>query len=183
MIMPMTTTGRFQQRYDHRLRELVQGTGDVTIATDLGVPHSTARGWLGKAPRVVDPRQNSSPLIFRIDASHDRCMLELLLIAARALALALRGHRELVLENLALRQQLTAMKRSANRPRLERGRSTVLDRLGASLAELAHGVGGRAAGHRCPVASRLAPPPMDPTFETATARPSTSRSTDPRSRP
>jgi len=54
-------------------------------------------------------------LIFRIDASHDRCMLELLLIVARALALALRGHRELILENLALRQQLTAMKRSANR--------------------------------------------------------------------
>ena len=48
-------------------------------------------------------------------------MLELLLIVVRALALALRGHRELVLENLALRQQLTAMKRSANRPRLERG--------------------------------------------------------------
>ena len=47
--------------------------------------------------------------------------MELLLVVARALALALRGHRELVLENLALRQQLTAMKRSANRPRLEHG--------------------------------------------------------------
>ena len=53
MIIPMTTTGRPQQRYDHRLRDLVQGTGDVTIATDLGVPRSTARGWLGKAPKVV----------------------------------------------------------------------------------------------------------------------------------
>jgi hypothetical protein len=39
-------------------------------------------------------------------------MLELLLVIGRALALALRGHRELVLENLALRQQLTAMKRT-----------------------------------------------------------------------
>ena len=53
MIIPMATTGRLQQRYDHRLRDLVQGTGDVTIATDLGVPRSTARGWLGKAPKVV----------------------------------------------------------------------------------------------------------------------------------
>ena len=53
MIIPMTTTGRLQQRYDHRLRDLVQRTGDVTIATDLGVPRSTARGWLGKAPKVV----------------------------------------------------------------------------------------------------------------------------------
>src|SRR5215207_8687786 len=53
MIVPMTTTGRLQQRYDHRLRDLVQRTGDLTIATDLGVPRSTARGWLGAAPRVV----------------------------------------------------------------------------------------------------------------------------------
>ena len=53
MIIPMTTMGRLQRRYDHRLRDLVQGTGDVTIATDLGVPRSTARGWLGKAPRGV----------------------------------------------------------------------------------------------------------------------------------
>ena len=53
MIIPMTTTGRLQQRYDHRLRDLVQGTGDVTIATDLGVPRSTARGWRSKAPKVV----------------------------------------------------------------------------------------------------------------------------------
>ncbi|HZM93548.1 MAG TPA: hypothetical protein VFB92_09010, partial [Vicinamibacterales bacterium] len=44
MIILMTTTGRAQQRYDHRLRDLVRGTGDVTIATDLGVPRSTARG-------------------------------------------------------------------------------------------------------------------------------------------
>jgi hypothetical protein len=53
MIIPMTTTGRLQQRYDHRLQDLVHSTGDVTIATDLGVPRSTARGWLGKAPKVV----------------------------------------------------------------------------------------------------------------------------------
>src|ERR1700730_4469554 len=53
MIIPMTTTRRPQQRYDHRLRDLVHGTGDVTTATDLGVPRSTARGWLGKAPKVV----------------------------------------------------------------------------------------------------------------------------------
>jgi putative transposase len=49
----MPTTGRTQQRYDHRLRNLVQRTGDVTVAMDLGVPCSTARGWLGAAPTVV----------------------------------------------------------------------------------------------------------------------------------
>ena len=37
MIIRMTTASRPQQRYDHRLRDLVQRTGDPTIATDLGV--------------------------------------------------------------------------------------------------------------------------------------------------
>src|SRR3984893_5838921 len=49
----MPTTGRPQQRYDHRLEHLVHGTGDVTVATHLGVPRSTARGWLDAAPTVV----------------------------------------------------------------------------------------------------------------------------------
>src|SRR5262245_30039563 len=53
MILSMPTTARSQRRYDHRLRDLVQRTGDVTIATDLGVPRSTARGWLGVAPTAV----------------------------------------------------------------------------------------------------------------------------------
>jgi hypothetical protein len=39
-------------------------------------------------------------------------MLELLIVVVRAVALALRGHRELVLENLALRQQLAAFHRT-----------------------------------------------------------------------
>ena len=53
IIVRMMSTGRRQRRYDHRLRDLVQRTGNVTIATDLGVPRSTVRGWLRKAPTVV----------------------------------------------------------------------------------------------------------------------------------
>jgi putative transposase len=53
MIGSMPSTARPQQRYDHRLRDLVQRTGDVTVATRLGVPRSTARGWLRAAPTVV----------------------------------------------------------------------------------------------------------------------------------
>ena len=49
----MSTSSRRQRRYDHRLRDLVQRTGDLTIATELGVPPSTARGWLRAAPTVV----------------------------------------------------------------------------------------------------------------------------------
>jgi hypothetical protein len=53
MIIRMPTASRPQQRYDHRLRDLVQRTGDLTIATKRGVPRSTARGWLGAPPTVV----------------------------------------------------------------------------------------------------------------------------------
>src|SRR5262245_40419317 len=42
-------------------------------------------------------------------------MLVLLIVAVRDVALVLRGHRELVLENVALRQQLAAMKRAQKR--------------------------------------------------------------------
>src|SRR5262249_60538021 len=53
MIVAMTTMRRHQRRYDHRLRDLVQRTGDATIATNLGVPRSTARGWVRSAPKAV----------------------------------------------------------------------------------------------------------------------------------
>jgi hypothetical protein len=53
MIMSMLITARPQQRYDHGLRNIVQRTSDVTVATDLGVPRSTAGGWLRAAPTAV----------------------------------------------------------------------------------------------------------------------------------
>ncbi len=42
-----------KQVYDHRLRKLVHQTGDIGIATDLGVPRSTAAGWLRGDSRPV----------------------------------------------------------------------------------------------------------------------------------
>ena len=44
----------------------------------------------------------------------------MILVLVRALALACRGHHELVLENLALRQQLTALRRTVGRSHLRR---------------------------------------------------------------
>jgi len=44
---------RRQQSYDHRLVQLVQQTGDASIATRIGVPRSTARGWIRRALRPV----------------------------------------------------------------------------------------------------------------------------------
>jgi hypothetical protein len=45
----MTHNTPTQRRYDHRLKLLVQTTGDIAIATERGVPASTARGWLSSA--------------------------------------------------------------------------------------------------------------------------------------
>ena len=42
----MATATRTQNRYDHRLRELVRTTQDISCAVQHGVPRSTARGWL-----------------------------------------------------------------------------------------------------------------------------------------
>jgi putative transposase len=48
-----------------------------------------------------------------------RYVLQLILVLVRAVALACRGQHELVLENLALRQQLHALKRTGKRAHLE----------------------------------------------------------------
>src|SRR5438067_636679 len=109
-------------------------------------------------------------------------MLELLVVLVRALALACRGHRELVLENLAPAAAVDGHATHDQASQSPDARPPVLDRLGAKLAELAYGIGARAAGHCRALASRLASPSMDPTLETSARRPSTDRSADPRPR-
>lgn len=44
---------RRQNHYDHRLRELVYEAQDVEVVLGLGVPRSTAKGWLRQAPPKV----------------------------------------------------------------------------------------------------------------------------------
>jgi hypothetical protein len=51
MIISMPTMTRLQQRYDLRLRNLVQRTGDVTVATDLGVLARRRVGGLARRRR------------------------------------------------------------------------------------------------------------------------------------
>src|SRR3984893_7286066 len=98
----MPTTGRPQQRYDHRLRNLVQRTGDVTVATDLGVPRSTARGWLGAAPTVVvclhgaaltEPELRQEVLKLRRRVQKLTALLRLALALLRTSGLRLTGGR------------------------------------------------------------------------------------------
>jgi transposase InsO family protein len=49
----MTTKIQPKHVYDHRLRNLVRETGNIDIALKLGVPRSTATGWLTAPMRPV----------------------------------------------------------------------------------------------------------------------------------
>src|SRR5206468_12050272 len=102
MIFSMPTTARPQQRYDHRLRNLVQHTGNMTIATDLGVPRSTARGWLGAARTVVvcldvadlsEPELRQEVLKLRRRVRNLTALLRLVLALLRTSGFRLTGTR------------------------------------------------------------------------------------------
>ncbi len=49
----MLTVTRHQQAYDHRLRLYVHDSGDVEVASQLGVPRSTAHGWRKRPGKPV----------------------------------------------------------------------------------------------------------------------------------
>jgi len=49
----MTSTNHTKKRYDHRLRDLVRSSGNIRHATQLGVPRSTAYGWLTSDPVAI----------------------------------------------------------------------------------------------------------------------------------
>ncbi len=72
----MSTTTRKQRTYDHRLRELVQTTRDIQLASRHGVPTSTARGWL---------RQSASDVVSIdvLDLDTIRLQRELMLLRRR----------------------------------------------------------------------------------------------------
>jgi hypothetical protein len=101
MIICMSTT-RPQRCYDHRLRNLVQRTGDVTVATDLGVLRSTARGWLRAAPTVVvcldvadltEPELRQEVLKLRRRVQNLTALLRLALVLLRTSGFRLTGER------------------------------------------------------------------------------------------
>jgi len=78
--MPYSHTRR-QQTYDHRLRDLVRTTGDPDILAELGVPRSTALGWL---------RRDYQPVVTAdvLDMDHIRLQAEVLRLRRRNRTLA-----------------------------------------------------------------------------------------------
>ena len=102
MLSRMPTPSRLQQRYDHRLRDLVQRTRDLSIATDLGIPRSTARAWLGAAPSVVvtldvadltEPELRAEIVRLRRRVDKLAALLRLALALLRASGFSLSGER------------------------------------------------------------------------------------------
>lgn len=93
---------RFQQTYDHRLRDLVRDVGDPDVVTELGVPRSTALGWLRGEYRpvvtaeVLDmdaPRLQAEVLKLRCRVKLLGAIIRLLVALLRALDVRLEGAR------------------------------------------------------------------------------------------
>jgi len=78
--MPYSHTRR-QQTYDHRLRDLVRTIGDPDVLAELGVPRSTALGWL---------RRDYQPVVTAdvLDMDHIRLQAEVLRLRQRNRTLA-----------------------------------------------------------------------------------------------
>jgi len=91
----MVTTTRTQKCYDHRLRELVRKTQDVSGAVQYGVPRSTARSWL-TAPSVqvvtADPL-NMDALQLQQEVLRLRTRMQKLIALLRVLLVVLKISR------------------------------------------------------------------------------------------
>lgn len=96
----MAQATRIQQQYDHRLKSLVRSTGCARPAVQLGVPPSTARGWLGSPVGVVVslPDTETAELqreLVRLQEQIDRRLanLGLLVVLLRVSGYTLKGRR------------------------------------------------------------------------------------------
>lgn len=99
----MTTAVRRQQRYDHRLRELVRRTGELRLATGRGVPRSTARGWLGGSSSAVvslNEAERTEAELRQEILTLQRRVTKLAALLRLALALGPRGQRRFTRERL-----------------------------------------------------------------------------------
>ena len=99
-------------------------------------------------------------------------MLTALMVLLRSIGLICGGHRAIVLENLALRQQLAVLTRTVKRPQLRSTNRLFLDAPRQGLAGLALRLDRRAARYRGPMAPPMASPALDPALTTEAPRPS-----------
>ena len=72
----MIAPKRVQRTYDHRLRELVSSTGDTSIALRIGVPRSTANGWLLPRERPVVSLLQNLQLVAELESEIARLRIQ-----------------------------------------------------------------------------------------------------------
>ena len=89
----MATTTRNLRRYDHRLRELVQSTGDVQHAIHRGVPRSPDRGCHRRCHRHGCPPSSTGLLTLRKRVARLIALLRLLVVLLRLFGFSLAGTR------------------------------------------------------------------------------------------
>ena len=85
--MVMAAAPRTQNRYDHRLRDLVRTTQDMSCAVEFGVPRSTARGWLTapSAPVVTADALNMDTIQLQREVLRLRARMQKLTALLRVL--------------------------------------------------------------------------------------------------
>ena len=114
-----------QKQYDHRLRRLIQNTGDLELAVRHGVPRSTARGWLKQSRTDVvsidvldmDAEALQRELLFlRRRVSRLLSLLHLVVVAIRVLDFSLDRVR--IPEGARKQRLLRAIERTRTHLRL-----------------------------------------------------------------
>ncbi len=102
MIGSMTATSRRQRCYENCLKELIRTTGDFSLAVELGIPRSTAIGWLRDSPKQVvsldvlsldEQDLQHEVLMLRRRIRTLRCLLRLLLTMLRLSEVDLANER------------------------------------------------------------------------------------------
>ncbi len=128
---------RQQNRYDHRLQELVRSSGDIHLATRIGVPRSTASGWLRKEISTVVSMNVSSTSKKDLEAEvlKLRKRIELLTVLLRAVvafvkAAGLSLTHTRIPDAASKRKIMRAVERATN----SRQRRRVLQLIGLSSA-------------------------------------------------
>ena len=131
-------TRRRQRSYDHRLVQLVQEARDPTIATRLGVPRSTATGWVKRAPRVVTTAETDESVRAALEARVARLERRNEVLAAfiRVLLALLRMLKPDLAHVRVEAPDKARVLRAVHRSRRVPGLSRLLSRVGLSASRL-----------------------------------------------
>lgn len=127
----------FQRTYDHRLRELVRQSGDPAIAIRLGVPRSTANGWLKgtRSPVLTLQKTEAVEDALRLELSRLQQRLLRLTVLVRVLFAVLRAcHLDLARRRISSGEDKGLLLRAIDRAHEAMALRKILGAIGLSPA-------------------------------------------------